>query len=123
MNECHVLGQRNLDVADIRRPPVSSLDVADEVAEVARDVDDARARLDVPLQELAKLLPDRFLGSLVSFVEALLVDLLENDRRYLIGAAVRFSWLLAEWFDPSTIANGFPIAASLSGRRGSPQTS
>src|SRR5205809_268028 len=95
-DEANIRRQRRADVADIRRPPLTGADVADEVAEVARDVDHARAGSDVTLKVPTQLAPDRLLARLVGLVEALLVDLFEDDRRWLVPG-VRS--LLAEWLD------------------------
>src|SRR2546426_1352649 len=84
-NEVHILGQGARDVAYVRRPAIGGANVADEVAEVASDVDHARAWLDKALQVPAHLAPDGLLGDLVLATEPLLVDLFENDRRQLAG--------------------------------------
>src|SRR5881296_882439 len=85
VDEAHVLRQLVLDRADVGRPSLPRLDVADEVASIAGDVDDSRVRLDVALEESAKLPPDRVLGRPVLLVEAEVVDLLEHDRGQLVG--------------------------------------
>ena len=83
-DEADVRRQRRADVADVGRPALGRADVADEVSEIARDVDDARAGSDVALKVATELAPDGFLARLVGLVEALLVDLFEDDRRRLV---------------------------------------
>src|SRR5207249_9919448 len=83
-DKAHVARQRRLDRADVGRPALARLDVADEIALVAGDVDDAGAGLDVALKELAELLPDRILRGTVPLVEPEVVNLLEDDRRRFI---------------------------------------
>src|ERR1700730_10316621 len=80
--------QRLGHVADVSRPPVGGLDVPNEISEVACDVDNASVGWDELLKEAAQLPPDRFLAGLVGLIEALLVDLFEDDRRWVFRRAV-----------------------------------
>jgi len=91
-HEVNVLRQRSADVADVGGPAFGGADVADEVAEVAGDVDDPGVGLDVALQETAELAPDLLLARLVLVAEAMFVDLFEDDRSQLVGGAFA-AWL------------------------------
>ena len=84
-DEADVRRQRRADVADVSRPPLRGADGADEVAQVARDVDHTRAGRDVALKVAPELLPDGLFVRLVGLVEAVLVDLFEDDRRQLVS--------------------------------------
>ncbi len=82
--EAHVRRQSRADVANVSRPALPGADVADEIAQVACDVDHPRAGRDVALKMPPELLPDGLFVRLVGLVEAVLVDLLEDDRRQLV---------------------------------------
>ena len=86
-HEVHILGQGARDVAYVGRPAIRGANVANEIADVACDVDHPSAWLDKALQVPAHLAPDGLFGDLVLATEPLLVDLFENDRRQLAGGS------------------------------------
>src|SRR5439155_21955285 len=65
------------DVPEVRRPPLGCVDVADEVAAIARDVEDAASGVDEALEVARDLAPDQVLAVRLPVAESLPVDGLE----------------------------------------------
>ncbi len=87
-HKVHISGQGRPDVSDVGGPTLMCIYVANEVAQVARDVEHARVRLDVSLQKLTELTPDRLFLVAVGLVEAEVVDLLQDDGREVAGGVL-----------------------------------
>ncbi len=80
LDEPHVRREHVMHVPDVCRPALARLNPADEMAAVAGQVEERRARIHVALQEPDDLPPDGVLGADLALVEPRFVEFGEEPR-------------------------------------------